>query len=175
MSHKSFPAILAVAAVAGILGACPSARGQAAKSLGTFDQWAAYSHGAPSALVCYVYGEPQKQEGNYARRGDTYVQVAHRPKDKVTNEVSVTAGYDYRKDAEVELDIDGTKFALFTADGAAWARDTKTEGAIVKAMMSGRQMVVKGTSARGTLTTDTYSLKGFTAAVHAIDAACGVK
>jgi hypothetical protein len=33
-------------------------------------------------------------------------------------------------------------------------------------------MVIKGTSSRGTLTTDTYSLAGFTAAYNAIEQAC---
>jgi hypothetical protein len=33
-------------------------------------------------------------------------------------------------------------------------------------------MVVRGTSTRGTNTTDTYSLSGVTAAMDAIDAAC---
>jgi hypothetical protein len=167
--------ILSATLAATVLGAAGLAVGQAAKSLGAFDQWAAYSHGAGPALVCYVYGEPQKQEGAYTRRDPTYVQVAHRPRDKAANEISVTAGYAYRKDSEVELEIDGAKFALFTADGAAWARDANTESAIVKALMAGRQMIVKGTSARGTTTTDTYGLKGFTAAINAINSACGVK
>ena len=36
-------------------------------------------------------------------------------------------------------------------------------------------MVVKGISSAGTKTTDTYSLKGFTAAHAAINSACGRK
>ena len=44
--------------------------------------------------------------------------------------------------------------------------------AIVAAMKAGRQMIVRGTSTRGTLTTDTYSLSGFSAALAAIDKAC---
>ena len=34
-------------------------------------------------------------------------------------------------------------------------------------------MVVRGVSSRGTQTTDTYSLSGFTAAYRAINTACG--
>jgi hypothetical protein len=34
---------------------------------------------------------------------------------------------------------------------------------------------VRGTSTRGTKTTDTYSLSGFGAAVNAINTACGIK
>ena len=41
-------------------------------------------------------------------------------------------------------------------------------------MKKGNRMVVKGTSSRGTLTTDTFSLKGFTKAYGAIGKACGL-
>ena len=49
------------------------------------------------------------------------------------------------------------------------------EGTIVKAMIQGARMIIKGTSSSGTQTTDTYSLKGFTAAYKAINKACKVK
>jgi hypothetical protein len=39
-------------------------------------------------------------------------------------------------------------------------------------MKRGNELVFKGTSARGTLTTDSYSLRGVTAAMKALDAAC---
>ena len=42
-------------------------------------------------------------------------------------------------------------------------------------MKGGLAMIVAGISSRGTLTTDTYSLNGFTAAYDAITKACGVK
>ena len=45
-------------------------------------------------------------------------------------------------------------------------------GALVNAMKRGNELVFKGTSERGTLTTDSYSLKGVTAAMKAIDKAC---
>ena len=43
---------------------------------------------------------------------------------------------------------------------------------MVQAMRRGNELVFKGTSERGTLTTDSYSLKGVTAAMKAIDRAC---
>ena len=42
----------------------------------------------------------------------------------------------------------------------------------VAAMRKGQALSVKGTSMRGTATTDTYSLDGLAAALGAIDAAC---
>jgi hypothetical protein len=145
------------------------------KTIGAFEQWAAYTLGPKGAQICYVYGEPQKATGDYAKRGAAYVQVANRQKDKVAGELSVTAGYAYKKDSDAELEVDGNKFLLFTKDEGAWARDAKIEAAAVKAMRAGKAMVVRGTSARGTKTTDIYSLTGFGAALNAINTACGVK
>lgn len=164
-----------MAAFVAALTAAGWAAAEEPKSLGAFEKWTSYAAGPNGQLVCYVYSEPLKQEGDYSKRGAVYVQVANRQKDKVKGELSVTAGYPYKPDSETKLDIDGTEFTLFTKDQGAWARDIKTEGEIVQAMRAGRRMIVRGTSTRGTQTTDTYSLTGFTAAMNAIDQACGVK
>ena len=50
--------------------------------------------------------------------------------------------------------------------------DDETDGALVESMRAGVEMTVRGTSARGTDTTDTYSLSGVTAAMGEIDKAC---
>ena len=54
----------------------------------------------------------------------------------------------------------------------AWLDNETRQGALVNAMKRGNELVFKGTSERGTLTTDSYSLKGATAAMKAIDKAC---
>jgi hypothetical protein len=158
-----------------LIATCGAAQAQDPKSLGAFNDWTAYSAGGRGALICYVYGEPKDTAPDNIKRGPVYVQVAHRQKDKVMNELSVTAGYPYKKDSEAELEIDGGKFLLFTKDESAWARDDKTEDAVVKAMRAGKRMIVRGTSTRGTKTTDTYSLAGFGAALNAINTACATK
>ena len=143
------------------------------KTIGTFSDWTAFSDGSGGSRICYVGSVPKKAEGKYTRRGDTYTLVSHRPGEKVFGEVSVEAGYTYKPNSEVAVDIDGKKFKLFTKGGNAWATDATADKAIVAAMKSGRRMAIKGTSSRGTLTTDTYSLSGITAAYNAIDKACG--
>ena len=64
----------------------------------------------------------------------------------------------------------GTKFykiAIYTKGGILL-----NPAKLVRAMKSGNRMVVYGTSSRGTKTTDTYSLSGFTAMKKRIDKAC---
>jgi hypothetical protein len=101
--------------------------------------------------------------------------VTHRPWDKRLNEVSFAAGYAYKKDSTVEVKIGGEKFTLFTDGETAWSRSPKDDKQLVDAMRRGSDMTVVGTSSRGTKTTDTYSLMGFTKAYEAIGKACNVK
>jgi len=145
------------------------------KVLGAFQSWTAYETAAGNKKTCYLYAVPAKSQGKYAIRGATYIQVSHRPTDKVVNEVSLTAGYTFKDGAKVEVEVGKQKFELFTKDDGAWAPDSKADAAIVKAMAGAGTLVVKGTSSRGTATVDTYPLAGFSAAHAEIDKACGVK
>jgi len=143
--------------------------------IGTYGDWTAFAEGPKSKKVCFMAGAPVKEEGKYASRGDTFMTITHRQAEKSRNVVSVRAGYTYQKDSEVTVTIGDETFALFTEEGYAWARDAKTDTDLAMAMRAGAKMIVKGVSGRGTKTTDTYSLKGFTAAHKAIGKACGVK
>jgi invasion protein IalB len=139
-----------------------------------FDDWEAHAVNGNDP-TCYIGSRPTKQEGRYTTRGPAYVLVTHRPKEKSFNVVNVEAGYTYKDGSDVTVTIGGQTFTLFIQGGQAWARDSATDAALVKAMRAGATMIVVGVSSRGTRTTDTYSLKGFTAAYQAIGKACGVK
>lgn len=166
---------LSAAALIAALVGVPGPAAAAPKSLGAFGAWSAYVLSEGSAKTCYLHGEPKSSTGAYKKRGAIYVQVTHRPAAGTTNEVGVTAGYTYRKESEVEIEIGGRTFTLFTDRDTAWAREKSDDRALVAAMKAGHTMVVRGTSSRATPTADTYSLNGFTAAHAAIGKACGVK
>lgn len=170
MKYLTNIAISALVAVG--LGLAAASATAAQQTLGSFQDWTAFTDGS-ERRICYIGSVPKKKEGNYTVRGDTYVLATHRPGEKVFGEISVEAGYSYKPGSEVEISIDGQTFKLFTQGGNAWAYDEKADRALLDAMRAGRQMVVKGTSTRGTLTTDTYSLAGFSAALQSIDKACG--
>lgn len=158
-----------------LLSAVSAARAKEV-SLGTFKDWQAYTYEESGKTVCVVWGKPQKEEGDYTKRGSVRVFVAHRPwtQPKRINEISFEAGYPFKKDSDVTVIIDGKKYDLFTDGDTAWNRTSKDDEEMVKAMRIGKAMVVEGVSSRGTKTTDTYSLFGFTAAHNAINKACKV-
>jgi invasion protein IalB len=167
---------LAFHVLTGALISASPALGAAKNGLiNVFNDWEAHAAASNSDKACYAGSRPSKQEGKYSNRGPAYVLVTHRPKDKAVNVVNVEAGYTYKDGSEVTVAVGSQTFTLFTHGGQAWARDSTTDAALVKAMRAGATMTVTGTSARGTKTTDTYSLKGFSAAHQAIAQACGVK
>ena len=170
---RAFPLAALGAAVLAL--AATAAAAAEPKRIGGSDPWAAYRAADGKKRVCFVHGAPKQSRGKYKRRGKTYLQVTHRPAEKVRNVASVTAGYIYRKGSRVDVVIDGRKYSLFTHGDTAWAEDGKTDRAIVRSLIKGRKMTVKGRSTRNTLTTDTYTLTGFTKAYRAASKACRVK
>ncbi len=139
-----------------------------------FGDWSAFAVKQNGQSVCYIGSEPTKSEGKYTKRGDVVFLVTHRPADKSIGVINFQTGYTFKEGSEAKVAIGDRSFRLFTDEGDGWARDDKTDKAIVKAMISGAKMIIKGTSSRGTPTTDTFSLTGFTAAYKAASKACKV-
>lgn len=143
------------------------------KPIGSYGDWQALTYQENGKPVCYVFTEPAKKEGQYTSRGQVYALVTHRPADKKLNVFTIISGYTYKEDSDAILEIGDQKFTLFTQEGMAWAND-EDDPKIAEALKKGTGMVVHGTSARGTETIDTYSLKGFSKAYDAIGDACGL-
>ena len=66
----------------------------------------------------------------------------------------------------------GRSFTLPGDDDKAYTKDLADEQKLLAAMTGGGAMVVKATSAKGTATTDQYSLEGLAAAVQKAQQAC---
>lgn len=166
--------LIAVLVLLGPIALAGDVRAAEPKALGAFQDWTAFMATRGSEKICYARSTPKKEKGDYTKRGKTYVSVSHRPAEKVTGEVSVEAGYPYKAGTEVEFVVDGKVFKLFSKGENAWTYGPSDDRALIQAMRAGQKLVVRGRSSRGTLTTDTYSLLGFTAATNAINEACGV-
>ncbi len=161
-------------ALALTLGMTPAGSAQAAQNLGTFHNWSAQSFKVQGKLVCSMWSQPKSAAGKYTRRGDIFVWVTHRPKDKTRNRLSFEMGYPIKPGTQLNVRIDDTNYALPAQNSTAWSTDKNIDKRMVAAMRAGNEMEVKGVSKRGTNTRDVYSLKGFTAAHKAINKACGV-
>ncbi len=164
--------MMALLLAAGFVAAAP-ALAEEPQSIGEFGDWEAATFKNDGDAGCFMTSNPTKSEGKYSNRGKVYALITHRPAGNALNVVTIVAGYTYKEGSEVTVSIADQSFNLFTEQGSAWARD-EDDAKLVAAMRIGNSMIVQGTSTRGTLTTDTFSLRGFTKAHGAISEACGV-
>ena len=158
--------------LAGALLCAPVAQAQEPRTLGTFRDWSAFTHADGATRVCFIASQPKKAEGNYTQRGDIWALVTHRSPAGERDVVQIITGYNYMEDAPVTITIGDEEFTLFGKDENAWTFTRHDDRDLVTAMKAGINMIVDGKSWRGTRTTDTYSLLGFTAAYDTISQTC---
>jgi len=163
-------------AVSAIMALAPvAASAQQATELGTFNAWTAWQGTDASGEICYISSQPRSSEPGNVNRGPIHFLIIHRKGMGTTNEVQTLIGYPYNTtDAKASAAIDGRSYPMVAEGEAAWLASTGDEPGFVAAFRAGSQLVVRGTSQRGTDTVDTYSLSGSAAAMDAIDEACGV-
>ena len=142
------------------------------KRIGQYHHWSAFTYQENGGKVCFMAASPKSAKGNYSKRGDIFALITHRTANDSKNVVSYMAGYPYKDESKVTITIDGQSHKLFTKGNTAWAPDGELDKKLTELIKKGNRMVVKGQSSRGTLTTDTFSLRGSTAAYNAITKAC---
>ena len=159
------PAAAPAAAVAG--GVKPTLLGQ-------YGDWGAYTASPGGKKICFAIAKPSSSETNPPNRprNPAYMFISSRPADKVSNEVSIIIGYPFKPNSEATVDIGSTSFALYTQQDGAWIKNAAEEAHMVEAMRAGQSAVVKGMSAKGTRTTDTFSLRGLSQALDRTDQEC---
>ena len=142
--------------------------------LGQYGDWGAYTASPGGNKVCFALAKPKttKTEPEGRKRDPSYVFVSTRPADKVKNEVSVIIGYPFKTSSDATAEIGTAKFAMYTQNDGAWIKNVAEEARMVDAMRKGADLTVKGTSGRGTQSTDQYSLKGLAQALDKIEQEC---
>jgi invasion protein IalB len=135
--------------------------------LGQYGDWGAYAASSGGGKVCYALATPAttRTAPPNRPRDATYLFISTRPAENVHNEVSVIIGYQLKPDSEVNVEIGNNKFVMYTKADGAWISNAAEEARMVETMRKGADVVVTGTSARGTQSTDRYSLKGLSQAL----------
>ena len=98
------------------------------------------------------------------RRSEIQLMAFFRPGAAVQGQLAFTGGYPFADGSVVSIDVDGTSYDLYTEGEWAWPANTDEDGKILASMKAGSEAVLTGRSSRGTVTKDTFSLMGFTAA-----------
>jgi hypothetical protein len=142
--------------------------------IGQYGTWGAYTATPNGKRVCFALAKPTTSKTNPPNRprDPAYAFVATRPGEKVFNEVSVMIGYTLKAGSESTLEVGGASFAMYTQGDGLWIKNAAEEEQMVQAMRRASDAIVKGVSAKGTETTDTFSLKGLAQALDRIAQDC---
>jgi hypothetical protein len=142
--------------------------------IGQFGTWGAYTATPNGKKVCFALAKPSSSKTNPPNRprDPAYAFVSTRPAEKVTNEVSVMIGYTLKPGSESTLEVGGASYAMYTQGDGLWIKNAAEEERMVDAMRKAADATVKGVSAKGTETTDTFSLKGLAQALEKLAQDC---
>ena len=121
---------------------------------------------------CYIGSLPTSSDlPETKKRGDNYILV-YKIIGSDENIVQVEAGYKYNLDKNIVVKIDNTAFSFYSTEDSSETAWTDDDNKVIYAMKKGLKLVLSGESSRGTITNDTYTLKGFTSAVNKLNEDC---
>ena len=142
--------------------------------IGQFGTWGAYTASPNGKKVCFALAKPSSSKTNPPNcpRDPAYAFISTRPAEKVVNEVSVMIGYTLKPGSESTLEVGGASYAMYTQGDGLWIKNAAEEERMVEAMRKAADVVVKGVSAKGTESTDTFSLKGLSQALDKVAQDC---
>tara|TARA_B100000941_G_scaffold278824_1_gene243537 strand:+ start:462 stop:974 length:513 start_codon:yes stop_codon:yes gene_type:complete len=142
------------------------------KKVGKYKDWEVLVMIEASSKVCFAQSTPVLQAPKKDKR-DAKLFVTFRPGEKISNEISTTAGYEFNKNNSVLATSGNNKFKFdIKQQGFAWMTSNKKENIMVKVMKKGSRIMVSGYNQKGSQTIDHYSLLGFTKAYNAAKKAC---
>ena len=173
-ASKPKPAAAAAKPAPAATSTVPAAAGSQPTLLGQYGDWGAYSANSAGKRVCFALAKPSKATTNPPNRprDPAYMFISSRPAEKVKDEVSVIVGYGFKPNSDASVQIAGANYAMYTQNDGAWIKNAADEARLVDNLRKGVDAVVKGTSARGTVSTDNYSLKGLAQALDKIGQEC---
>lgn len=154
--------------------AAPAVGGVQPTLLGMYSDWGAYTASPGGRKICFALAKPANSDSVPPNRprDPAYMFVSSRPAEKVKDEVSVIIGYGFKPNTDATLELGGASYAMYTQNDGAWLKNAAEESRLIDAMRKGSDVKVKGVSARGTATTDVFSLKGLSQALDKVGEEC---
>ncbi len=142
------------------------------KKIGKFKDWETVVIKQDSGLVCFAQSKPVLQSPKNNPR-EARLFVTFRPNEKIIDEISITAGYEFNNKNSVIAKSGKKKYKFdISQDNFAWMADNKKEKKMIKTMKKGSRIMITGYNQKGSQTIDHYSLLGFTKAYGAAKKNC---
>ena len=149
-----------------------SANSQEVKKVGKFKDWEAMVIVEQAGKVCFAQSVPILQSPPSNLR-EARMFVSFRPGEKISNEISITGGYEFNNKNSITAKSGKSKYKFDIAqEGFAWIADNKLENKMIKTMKKGSRIMITGYNQKGSQTIDHYSLLGFTKAYNTAKTSC---
>lgn len=167
--NSTFRRVLGGAAVlmAAAVAQAPALAQEAASAVASVNDWTVFVDAGRKE--CWGVSKPKETVNSKdgkpvsVRRGDIMLFVTFRS--GKSGEIAFTGGYPFAPGSTVGVDIDGKKFEMFTDGEWAWTGSAEDDAKLIAALKAGTKAVLSARSGRGTQTRDSFSLRGFTAAM----------
>ena len=142
------------------------------QKIAKFKDWEVIMVSEESNKVCFAQSKPVLQSPKKSER-EARLFVTFRPKDKIKDEISATAGYDFNKKNSITAKSGKYKYNFdISQENFAWIADNKIEKKMIKTMKKGSRIMITGYNQKGSQTIDHYSLLGFTKAYNTAKKSC---
>ena len=145
---------------------------QEVKKIGKYKDWETIVFTDGEKKVCFAQSIPVLQAPKKNER-DARLFVSFRPNEKISDEVSITSGYEYNNQNSIIATSGKSKYKFDIAqENFAWISENKVEKKMIKTLKKGSRIMVTGYNKSGSQTIDHYSLLGFTKAYNSAKKNC---
>ena len=145
---------------------------QEVKKIGKYKDWETIVFIYGENKVCFAQSVPVLQAPKKNQR-DARLFVSFRPNDKISDEISITSGYEYNNQNSITATSGKSKYKFDIAqENFAWISENKVEKKLIKTLKKGSRIMVTGYNKSGSQTIDHYSLLGFTKAYNSAKKNC---
>ena len=145
---------------------------QEVKKIGKYKDWETIVFIDGDNKVCFAQTIPILQAPKNNQR-DARLFVSFRPNDKISDEVSITSGYEYNNQNSITARSGKSKYKFdLSQENFAWISENKVEKKLIKTLKKGSRIMVTGYNKSGSQTIDHYSLLGFTKAYNSAKKNC---
>ncbi|MDB9924069.1 hypothetical protein OAC90_01160 [Planktomarina sp.] len=143
------------------------------------EDWAVFRSENPSE--CWAASNPTTSEvyrdGKIVsvRRGLIQLFTTYKPSKGISGQISFTGGYSLAPGKKLSVQVGSKSFKLNTNGGEwAWPLNKSVDAKIRSAFQEGQSVTITAQSQKGTVTKDSFSLMGFTAANREAARQCGL-
>ena len=158
--------------VLGILIIQSNLNAEEVKEVGKFKDWTTLISNSDGQKICFAQSKPVLQSPKSSGR-EARLFVTFRPQDKVSDEISITAGYEFNTSNTISAKTGKKKYKFdIQQNSFAWIADGKIEKRMIKSMKKGSRIMVIGYNKQNSQTIAHYSLMGFTKAYNAAKKNC---